>query len=152
MVQFPSINFFLGFLQFLLGFSKVTFFCAILYKERSVRTVYCGIQYYLQGVRESNSECNLFVKIKMGCGVSNKKYEDYQQIRRYYDVLLNIRRLYCHFCIPVEGFFPPKKLLVTQAIRFNVIFTRTWLNLQAPCVLYIRTGVSLISRERFLYI
>ena len=25
-------------------------------------------------------------------------------------------------------------------------------NLQAPCVLYIRTGVSLLSRERFLYI
>ena len=26
MVQFPSINFFLGFLQFLLGFSKVSVF------------------------------------------------------------------------------------------------------------------------------
>jgi len=25
-------------------------------------------------------------------------------------------------------------------------------NLQAPCVLYIGTGVSLLSRERFLYI
>jgi len=32
---------------------------------------------------------------------------------------------------------------------------RRWednINLQAPCVLYIRTGVSLLSRERFLYI
>jgi len=29
---------------------------------------------------------------------------------------------------------------------------RVVVNLQAPCVLYIRTGVSLLSRERFLYI
>jgi len=35
MVQFLSINFFfLGFLQFLLGFSKVPVFCVILYKGR----------------------------------------------------------------------------------------------------------------------
>jgi len=26
------------------------------------------------------------------------------------------------------------------------------INLQAPCILYIRTGVSLLSRECFLYI
>ena len=32
MVQFLSINFFLGFLQFLLGFSKVPVFCVTLYK------------------------------------------------------------------------------------------------------------------------
>ena len=31
MVQFLSINFFLGFLQFLLGFSKVPLFCVTLY-------------------------------------------------------------------------------------------------------------------------
>ena len=31
MVQFLSINFFLGFLQFLLGFSKVPVFCVTLY-------------------------------------------------------------------------------------------------------------------------
>ena len=31
MVQFLSIHFFLGFLQFLLGFSNVPFFCFILY-------------------------------------------------------------------------------------------------------------------------
>ena len=31
MVQFLSIIFFLGFLQFLLGFSKVPFFCVTLY-------------------------------------------------------------------------------------------------------------------------
>ena len=31
MVQFLSINFFLGFFQFLLGFSKVPFFCVTLY-------------------------------------------------------------------------------------------------------------------------
>ena len=33
MVQFLSIIFFLGFLQFLLGFSNVPFFCVTLYKE-----------------------------------------------------------------------------------------------------------------------
>ena len=31
MVQFLSINFFLGFFQFFLGFSKVPVFCVILY-------------------------------------------------------------------------------------------------------------------------
>ena len=31
MVQFQSMNFFIGFLQFLLGFSKVPFFCVTLY-------------------------------------------------------------------------------------------------------------------------
>ena len=33
MVQFMSIIFFLGFLQFLLGFSKVPVFCVTLYEE-----------------------------------------------------------------------------------------------------------------------
>ena len=33
MVQFLSINFFLGFLQFLLGFSKVPVFCVTLYSH-----------------------------------------------------------------------------------------------------------------------
>ena len=39
--------------------------------------------------------------------------------------------------------------------HMNFSFTRNrnhFINLQAPCVLYIRTGVSLLSRERFLYI
>ena len=34
MVQFLSINFFLGFLQFLLGFSKVPVFCVTLYMPK----------------------------------------------------------------------------------------------------------------------
>ena len=33
MVQFLSIQFFVGFLQFLLGFLKVPIFCVTLYKE-----------------------------------------------------------------------------------------------------------------------
>ena len=32
------------------------------------------------------------------------------------------------------------------------LYTLYQVNLQAPCVLYITTGVSLLSRERFLYI
>jgi len=36
MVQFLSIIFFLGFLQFLLGFSKVPFFCVTLYYRLTV--------------------------------------------------------------------------------------------------------------------
>ena len=42
-----------------------------------------------------------------------------------------------------------------QPCRFIVLYVRLVhhvLNLQAPCVLYIRTGVSLLSRESFLYI
>jgi len=33
-----------------------------------------------------------------------------------------------------------------------IFYSHFMFNLQAPCVLYIRTGVSLLSRERFLYI
>ena len=39
MVQFLSINFFLGFLQFLLGFSKVPIFCVILFKNSIMVTI-----------------------------------------------------------------------------------------------------------------
>ena len=39
MVQFLSIIFFLGFLQFLLGFSKVPFFCVTLFNITYIKTV-----------------------------------------------------------------------------------------------------------------
>ena len=46
------------------------------------------------------------------------------------------------------------KLLTRDLKRMYSRFTlvRISINLQAPCVLYIGTGVSLLSRERFLYI
>jgi len=36
--------------------------------------------------------------------------------------------------------------------NMQAVFSFAYVNLQAPCVLYIGTGVSLLSRERFLYI
>ena len=52
---------------------------------------------------------------------------------------------------------PPKlytKSLTRDLKRMysRLTLVRISINLQAPCVLYIRTGVSLLSRERFLYI
>ena len=52
MVQFLSIFFFLGFLQFLLGFSKVPFFCVTLYIDRFY-TLYGSIK----TVTLTNREC-----------------------------------------------------------------------------------------------
>jgi len=43
-------------------------------------------------------------------------------------------------------------LEIYQNIQLRRRNWRRGLNLLAPCVLYIRTGVSLLSRERFLYI
>ena len=42
--------------------------------------------------------------------------------------------------------------LYQQALIFRWKYFLMLFNLQAPCVLYIRTGISLLSRERFLYI
>ena len=54
---------------------------------------------------------------------------------------------------PSKGSFilsPPKYL---HQLRSNYVQPGVkFFNLYAPCVLYIRTGVSLLSRERFLYI
>jgi len=50
MVQFLSINFFVGFLQFLLGFSKISrFFCVSLYKFKFIIFFFKGKYFEVLG-------------------------------------------------------------------------------------------------------
>jgi len=62
--------------------------------------------------------------------MSKNKYEYYSSDKK---ILLEIYRLYGHFCIPVEGFF------LTLLLYFckDVILLRTifFTNIQIPCVL-----------------
>ena len=67
MVQFLSINFFLGFLQFLLGFSKVPFFCVL-----PVSTPTCfdtdvpsSDSHYNKGVQANMPVCVLLLFVGM---------------------------------------------------------------------------------------
>jgi hypothetical protein len=59
MVQFLSINFFIGFLKFLLGFSKVPVFCVTLYnavpKDNSIFAALHQNWVMVAGVLESIS-------------------------------------------------------------------------------------------------
>jgi carbonic anhydrase len=48
----------------------------------------------------------------------------------------------------VKEAIDPIKMLPSRCKQMSIFL----FNLKAPCVLYIRTGVSLLSRERFLYI
>ena len=91
MVQFLSINFFLGFLQFLLGFSKVpVFLCHLVYERCSITECHKQLwkQVWEEVVISGKSECGKSHNMQ----INNSAFEGVGQFR-YLGITLTCQKI-----------------------------------------------------------